>query len=65
MAADAIPYAMIRSQYLMDLGRAASTGGDIARAAAAYERIIEDNEDPQAVAEAKFRLAEIRPRSDS
>ncbi len=64
-AADAIPYAMIRSQYLMDLGRAASTGGDIARAAAAYERIIEDNEDPQAVAEAKFRLAEIRPRSDS
>ncbi len=64
-AADAIPYAMIRSRYLMDVGRAASTGGDTARAVAAYERIIEDSTDPGAVTEAKFRLAEIRPRSDS
>ena len=64
-AVDAMPYAMIRSQYLMDLGRAASTSGDPARAAAAYERIIEDNDDPRAVIEAKFRLAEIRARSDS
>ena len=64
-AADAIPYEMIRSQYLLDLGRAASTGGDTARAAAAYERIIEDDADPQAITEAKFRLAELRPRSES
>ena len=64
-AVDAMPYAMIRSQYLMDLGRAASISGDPARAAAAYERIIEDNDDPRAVIEAKFRLAEIRARSDS
>ncbi len=64
-AADAMPYVMIRSQYLIDLGRVASTDGDLARAVAAYERVIEDDEDPAAVTEAKFRLAEIRPRSDS
>ena len=63
-AADAIRYAMIRSQYLIDLARAASTGGDTARAASAYQRVIDDDDDPQAVTEATFRLAEILPRSD-
>ncbi len=60
-AADAVGYSMIRSQYLIELGRVAWTAGDTARAAAAYERVIEENEDdPAAVTEAKFRLAEMR-----
>ena len=60
-AADAVGYSMIRSQYLIELGRVARTAGDTAKAAAAYERVIEENEDdPVAVTEAKFRLAEMR-----
>ncbi len=60
-AADAVDYSMIRSQYLIELGRVAWTAGDTARAAAAYERVIEENEDdPAAATEAKFRLAEMR-----
>lgn len=63
-AADAVGYSMIRSQYLIELGRVAWTAGDTARAAAAYERVIEENEDdPAAVTEAKFRLAEMRRRA--
>ncbi len=63
-AADAVGYSMIRSQYLIELGRVAWTAGDTARAAAAYERVIEENEDDlAAVTEAKFRLAEMRPRA--
>lgn len=63
-AADAVGYSMIRSQYLIELGRVAWTAGDTARAAAAYERVIEENEDDlAAVTEAKFRLAEMRPQA--
>ena len=63
-AADAVGYSMIRSQYLIELGRVAWTAGDTARAAAAYERVIEEHEDdPAAVTEAKFRLAEMRRRA--
>jgi len=63
-AADAVGYSMIRSQYLIELGRVAWTAGDTAKAAAAYERVIEENEDdPAAVTEAKFRLAEMRRRA--
>ena len=63
-AADAVGYSMIRSQYLIELGRVAWTAGDTARAAAAYERVIRENEDdPAAVTEARFRLAEMRRRA--
>ena len=63
-AADAVGYSMIRSQYLIELGRVAWTAGDTARAAAAYERVIEEHEDDlAAVTEAKFRLAEMRPQA--
>ena len=63
-AADAVGYSMIRSQYLIELGRVAWTAGDTARAAAAYVRVIEENEDDlAAVTEAKFRLAEMRPQA--
>ena len=63
-AADAVGYSMIRSQYLLELGRVAWTAGDTARAATAYELVIEENEDdPAAATEAKFRLAEMRRRA--
>ncbi len=63
-AADAVGYSMIRSQYLLELGRVAWTAGDTARAAVAYERVIEESEDdPGAVTEAKFRLAEMRRKA--
>lgn len=59
-AVAATPYALIRADYLMDLGRVARALGDTARAAAAYERVIDEGEAPQAVTEATFRLAEMR-----
>ncbi len=62
-AADAVGYSMIRSQYLIELGRVAWTAGDTVRAAVAYERVIEDEDDPAAVTEARFRLAEMRRRA--
>ena len=37
--------------------------GDTARAAEAYEQIIDDGEDTPAVTEATFRLAEMRGAS--
>ena len=59
-AADATPYSMIRTQYLLDLGRAATTARDTARAVAAYQRIIDEDDDAGTAAEARFRLSEIR-----
>jgi predicted negative regulator of RcsB-dependent stress response len=61
-AADATPYGMIRSQYLIDLGRVATTAGDTTRAVAAYQRVIDEAEGSAAGVEAKFRLAELRRR---
>ncbi len=58
-AADNIPYGFIRGPFLMDLARTAAAGGDTGRAAATYEAIIADDENSQAAAEAKFRLAEL------
>ena len=62
-AVEATPYALIKSEYLMDLGRVAWAMGDTARAAEAYEQIIDDGEDTPAVTEATFRLAEMRGAS--
>ncbi len=62
-AIEATPYALIQSEYLMDLGRVAWAIGDTARAAEAYEQIIEASEDSPAVTEATFRLAEMRRAS--
>ena len=59
-AADGVGYDLIRSMYLMDVARSAALAGDTDRAAAAYETIIEEDQDETAVGEATFRLAELR-----
>lgn len=61
-AVDATDYEMIRDQYRLDLGRAASNAGDNARAMAAYQAIIDDNPESPTAAEARFRLAEVSRR---
>ena len=64
-AAQASPYDQIRSLYVMDHGRAATLAGDTTRAAAAYQSLIDEDEESAAASEAKFRLAELgrlRPR---
>jgi hypothetical protein len=44
----------------MNVARVAWSMGDTTRSAAAFERVIEENEDAGAVTEATFRLAEMR-----
>jgi len=62
-AADGVGYDLIRSMYLMEVARAAVLAGDTGRAAAAYETIIEEDQDPATVGEATFRMAELRRNS--
>ncbi|MCH7714760.1 MAG: tetratricopeptide repeat protein [Gemmatimonadetes bacterium] len=59
-AAEGVGYDLIRSMYLMEGARAAALAGDTGRAAAAYETIIEEDQDATTVGEATFRLAELR-----
>jgi TolA-binding protein len=59
-AVEATPYGLIRADHLLNVARVAWAMGDTTRAAAAFERVIEENEDAGAVTEATFRLAEMR-----
>ena len=58
-AAQASRYDQIRNLYVMDHGRAATLAGDTTRAAAAYQSLIDEAEEADAVSEAKFRQAEL------
>lgn len=60
-AADASPHQLIRAQYLMDAGRVAALAGDVERSLAAYQRVLDENEDEPVAQEARLRMAEVRP----
>jgi len=53
-------YGLLSERYLLDAGRAASLAGDSAKAATAYQRIIDEaDEDSPSLVEAQLRLAEV------
>lgn len=49
----------LRSELLLDAGRAFVLARDTARAVAAYERVLTEFEDPPGATEARLRLAEL------
>jgi len=59
-AASAWPYDYLKAQALLEAGRAFRAGGDTARAAAAYERILADFSESPSALEARLRLGELR-----
>jgi predicted negative regulator of RcsB-dependent stress response len=65
LAADAAWYGFLAAQYLHDAGRALVAGGDTARAADVYERLLQDHPDSPGATEAQVRLAELRPSEPS
>lgn len=50
---------LLRAGLLIDAGRAFLAGGDTARAAAAYERVLTDFENAPRASEARLRLGEL------
>jgi tetratricopeptide (TPR) repeat protein len=59
-AAEAAWYDPLKAQYLNDAGRAFGAAGDVARAIAAYERVVTEYGESSGALEARVRLAELR-----
>ncbi len=58
--ADSPGFDFLRSDILLDAGRAFVLARDTAGAVAAYERVLAEFEDPPGATEARLRLAELR-----
>jgi predicted negative regulator of RcsB-dependent stress response len=59
-AAGAAWYEYLAAEYLADAGRAFAASGDTARAAASFERLLQQYPKSPSVGEARVRLAELR-----
>jgi TolA-binding protein len=55
------PYTYLKAQSLLDAGRTFHLAHDTARAAQAYQRIVDDYSDTPSLLEAQLRLGELRP----